>query len=214
MDNFAVAHLEEIDELADGRYLYRPVRHHLGITAFGVSAWSVSAAGDEIIEALGDDNPTADQELFLVVRGHAVFELNGDRVDAPTGTLVYAPPRSQRKAIAEEPGTLILLVEGTPGQAYEARGWELWAPIAPLYAAGEYAEVAKRLRELVEAFPQYALLSFNLACCESLTGQTSDAIDHLRRAIDISEEFRAAAKEDSDLDPIRDDAAFRELIGS
>ena len=31
-------------------------------------------------------------------------------------------------------------LEGTPGKAYEARGWELWAPLAPLYQAGEYAE--------------------------------------------------------------------------
>src|SRR2546423_6951241 len=111
MDNFVVAHLDEIDELADGRYLYRPVRHHLGITAFGASVWSARAAGDEIIAGLGEDNPFADQELFLVVRGHAVFELNGEQVDAPTGTLVYAPPRSQRKATAKEAGTLILLVE-------------------------------------------------------------------------------------------------------
>jgi tetratricopeptide (TPR) repeat protein len=214
MDDFGVAHLDEIDELADGRYHYRPVRHHLGITAFGASVWSARAAGDEIIDALGEDNPTADQELFLVVRGHAVFELNGDQVDAPSGTLVYAPPRAQRKATAKEAGTLILLVEGTPGQGYEARGWELWAPLARLYSAGEYAEVATRLREALEASPQYALLFFNLACCESLIGQTSAALDHLRHAIDMSEEFRAFAKEDSDLDLIRNEPAFKELIGN
>jgi tetratricopeptide (TPR) repeat protein len=214
MDNFAVAHLEEIDELADGRYLYRPVRHHLDITAFGASVWSARAAGDEIIAALGADSPEADQELFLVVRGHAVFELNGDQVDAPTGTLVYAPPRAHRKAIAKEAGTLILLVEGTPGQGYEARGWELWAPLTRLYSAGEYAEVATRLREAVEASPQYALLFFNLACCESLIGQTSDALDHLRHAIDMSEEFRAFAKDDPDLDPLRNEPAFKELISN
>lgn len=214
MDDFAVANIDEIDELVDAGCLYRPVRHHLGITAFGVTAWTARAAGDLIINEHDEGDPTSDQELFLVVRGHAVFELHGDRVDAPTGTLVYAPPGAQRKAIAEEAGTLILLVEGTPGKAYEPRGWELWAPLAPLYAAGEYAEVATRLRVAVEASPQYALLFFNLACCESLTGQTSDALDHLRHAIDMSEEFRALAKDDSDLDPLRDEPAFKELIGN
>jgi hypothetical protein len=29
---WAVARLDEIDELADGAFRYRPVRHHLGIT--------------------------------------------------------------------------------------------------------------------------------------------------------------------------------------
>ena len=102
---------------------------------------------------------------------------------------------------------------GTPGKAYDPRGWELWAPLWPLYEAGEHADVAERLRVVVEAHPQYALLFYNLACCESLTGRTTDAIEHLRRAIDMSEEFRAYAKDDSDLDPVRDEPAFEELIG-
>jgi hypothetical protein len=65
---------------------------------------------------------------------------------------------------------------------------------------------------VVEAHPQYALLFYNLACCESLAGRTTDAVDHLRRAIDMSEQFRAYAKDDSDLDPLRDEPAFKELI--
>jgi tetratricopeptide (TPR) repeat protein len=147
-----------------------------------------------------------------VLRGHAVFELGGGRVDAPAGTFVFAPPRIKRRAFAEEAGTTIVLIEGTPGKAYEPRGWELWAPLVPLYESGEYAEVAERLRVLVDADAQYALLFYNLACCESLTGQTTDALDHLQRAIDMSEEFRREAKLDSDLDPIRDQPAFRQLI--
>jgi mannose-6-phosphate isomerase-like protein (cupin superfamily) len=194
MGSYAVARLDEIDELADGRCLYRPIRQHFGITSFGVTAWSARAAGDLIVNEHDEGDPTADQELFLVLRGHAVFELEGDRVDAPAGTLVFAPPRMKRRAFAEEEGTTIMLVEGTPGQAYEPRGWELWAPLVPLYESGEYAEVADRLREVVDANPQYAMLFYNLACCESLTGRTTDALDHLRRAIDVSEEFRADAR--------------------
>jgi tetratricopeptide (TPR) repeat protein len=105
------------------------------------------------------------------------------------------------------------LIEGTPGEAYEPRGWELWAPLVPLYEAGEFAEVADRLRVLVEASPQYAPLFYNLACCESLSGQPIEALAHLKQAIDMSEEFRASASQDSDLDPIRDDPAFKELAG-
>jgi len=212
MAGYAVVHLDEIDELADGRCHYRPIRHHLGITAFGVTAWTARAAGDLVINEHDEGDPTADQELFLVLRGHAVFELDGDRVDAPAGTLVFAPPRMKRTASAGEAGTIIIAFEGTPGKAYEARGWELWAPLVPLYEAGEYAEVGDRLRVLVEASPQYALLFYNLACCESLSGRTTDALDHLRHAIEVSEEFRDSAKHDSDLDPIRDEPAFKQLI--
>ena len=119
-----------------------------------------------------------------------------------------------RTAFAEEPDTTIIAVGGTPGKAYEAAGWELWAPSGPLYEAGEHAEVAERLRILVEAHPQYALLFYNLACCESMTGRTKDALDHLQRAIDMSEQFRAYAKDDSDFDRIRNEPAFQELTAS
>jgi len=214
MVGYALAHLDEIDEFTDAGCHYRPIRHHLGITAFGLTFWTAHAAGDLVINEHDEDDPTADQELFLVLRGHAVFEIDGDRVDAPTGALVFVPPGTRRNASAQQGGTTILLVEGTPGKAYEARGWELWAPLFPLYEARKYAEVADRLGSaLVAAGPQYPMLFYNLACCESLCGRTSAALDHLRHAIELSEEFRGNAKDDSDLDPIRDEAAFKQLIG-
>src|SRR5205814_1654987 len=119
----AVAHLDEIDEQDDGRCPWRPVRHHFGITAFGVNAWTARDAGDRIINE-HDESDDANEELYLVLRGRAVFELDGERVVAPAG-----------------------------------------------------------------------------------------ALDHLRRAIDMSERSRAYAEDDSDFDPIRDEPAFKELIG-
>jgi tetratricopeptide (TPR) repeat protein len=153
------------------------------------------------------------EELYLVQQGRAVFELDGERLDAPAGTLVFARPGVKRTAFAEEPGTTILAVGGVAGKAYAPDGWEIWAPMRPLYEAGEYAEVADRLRVAVDAHPQYADLFYNLACCESLVGRTTDAIEHLGQAIDLSERLRAFAKDDSDFDPIRDEPAFKELIG-
>ena len=213
MRSYAVAHLDEIDEQDDGRCPWRPVRHHFGITAFGVNAWTARDAGDRIINE-HDESDDSNEELYFVVRGRAVFELEGDRMDAPTGTLVFARPGVKRTAFAEEPETTIIALGGIPGKAYEPDGWELWAPLKPLYEAGEYAEVADRGRGLAEAQPQYADLFYNVACCESLAGRTTDAIDHLRRSIEMSERFRAYAKDDSDFDPIRDEAAFKELISS
>jgi tetratricopeptide (TPR) repeat protein len=210
MSGYAVAHLDEIDEQDDGRCPYRPVRHHFGITAFGVNAWTGHDAGDRIINE--HDEVEENEELYVVQQGRATFELDGERVDAPAGTLVFARPGVKRTAFAEEPETTILALGGTSGQAYEPHGWELWAPLRPLYEQGEYAEAADRGRALVEAHPQYAALFYNLACCESLSGRTTDAVDHLRHAIEMSEQFRAYAKDDSDFDPIRAEPAFKELF--
>jgi tetratricopeptide (TPR) repeat protein len=214
MNGYAVAHLDEIEELTDGRSPWRPVRHHFGIRSFGVNAWTGREAGDRIInehdESDADDN---EEELYVVQSGRATFELDGERVDAPAGTFVFARPGVKRTAFAEEPGTTIVALGGTPGKAYEPVGWEIWAPLNRLYQAGEYAEAADRGRKLIEAHPEYVGLLYNLACCESLAGQTTDAIEHLRQAIERSERSRSLAAGDSDFDPIRDEPAFKELVG-
>jgi hypothetical protein len=53
---------------------------------------------------------------------------------------------------------------------------------------------------------------YNLACCEVLAGRKEDAIGHLRVAFERRPSLRDVAKEDTDLDPLRDEPAFRELV--
>jgi tetratricopeptide (TPR) repeat protein len=216
MGEYAIAQLEEIEELDDGRSPWRPVRHHFGITSFGINTWTGRETGDRIINE-HDETDEADledhsEELYFATTGRATFELDGERRDAPAGTFVFVQPEVKRTAFAEEPGTTILAVGGVPGKAYEVLGWELWAPVRQLYDAGDYAAAIERGRELIEASPQYAIPFYNLACCESLAGRTADALEHLRHAIELSEQFRAYAKGDSDFDPIREEPGFKELV--
>jgi tetratricopeptide (TPR) repeat protein len=213
MGNHAVAHLEEIDELDDGRCPFRPVRHHLGITAFGVTAWTGRDAGDRIINEHGEDEAGAHEELYLVLHGHAVFDLDGEKVDARAGTFVFARPGVKRTAFAEEGPTTIVAVGAPAGKVYEAEGWELWAPLSAQYRQGRYAEAADRGRALIEAHPQSGGLLYNVACCESLAGRAAAAIEHLGQAVGLSERYRAHAKGDPDFDAIRDEPAFVELVG-
>ena len=209
--SYEVAQLDQIEEISDGRCPWRPVRHHLGITAFGVNAWTGRAVGDRIINE--HDEADEDEELYVVLSGRAVFELDGERRDAPAGTLVFVRPGVTRTAFAEEADTTVVAIGATPGQAYEPGGWEIWAPIDPLYRAGEYAQAADRGRELVESHPEYPMVFYNLACCESLAGRPADALRHLRQAIEASERFREYARGDSDFDPIRAEPGFDELVG-
>jgi tetratricopeptide (TPR) repeat protein len=211
MSRYAVAKLDEIDEITDGREPWRPVRHHFGIRAFGVNSWTGREAGDRIINE--HDEAGEDEELYFVQAGRARFELGGETVDAPAGTFVFVEPGVRRTAFAEEPGTTLLAVGAIPGQAYEPSGWELWAEVGPLYQAGEYEQAADRASELVEAHPEYPMLFYNLACVESLAGRKDSAIEHLRQAGERSDRMRELAAEDSDFDAIRDDPRFKELIG-
>ncbi len=210
MSTYKVAQLEEIEEITDGRCPWRPVRKHFGIMSFGINAWTAPNAGDRIINEHDEDGEH--EELYIVQRGRATFELDGERIDAPEGTFVFADPGVKRTAFAEEPGTTVIALGGTPGQAFEPNGWEVWAPIHALYLDGKYDEAADRGAGLIEANPEYADVAYNVACCESLAGRTADAIDHLRLAIERSERFREFAAGDTDLDPIREEPAFKELM--
>jgi tetratricopeptide (TPR) repeat protein len=215
MSEFAVAHLDEIEELDDGRTPWRPIRHHFGIQSFGINAWTARQAGDRIINEHDEaDVENAQEELYFVQHGSATFELDGERVNAPAGTFVHVQPEVVRAAFAEEAGTTIVSLGATPGKPYISFGWELWAPIRPLYEAGEYEEAADRAREVFEAHPDYPLLLYNLACCESLAGRKADALEHLRLGIERWEGFVSYAASDSDFIPIRDEPEFEKLVRS
>jgi hypothetical protein len=213
MANWGVSRIEDVPELTPvGECPIRPIRHHFGISAFGVNAWTAKAAGDRLINEHEED--PGSEELYVVMRGRAVFELDGERQDAPAGTLVFAAPEVKRTAFAEEAGTTVLAIGATVGKAYDPVGWELWYPLRKRYEAGEHAEVLTEMRQVVADAPQYGLLTYNLACLESLGGDKAAALEHLRKAIELSEQFRDYARQDSDLDAVRDDPAFEELMAS
>ena len=212
MSEYKVATVDELQDIdyREGTHM-RPVRHHLGITAFGTNAWTAAKAGDRLMPEHEEDE--GNEELYVVLRGRARFELGGDSVDAPEGTLVFVQPQTTRTAFAEEAGTTVLAIGSTAGKAYEAGGWEVWAPVHPLYDAGEYDAAIEKARPIAEANPQYGAVLYNLACCEALAGRAEDAIGHLRTAFERRPGLRELAREDSDFDSIREDAGFKELVG-
>ena len=211
MTDYSVAQLHEIEVLDDGRCPWRPVRHHFGITSFGVNAFTGQNVGDRIINE--HDEADEHEELYLVHQGRARFELDDEEVDAPAGTFVFAKRGVKRTAFAEEPETTLVAIGGAPGQAYEPHGWEVWSQLQPLFQAGEYDQVADRGKALLEGHPEYTGVFYNVACAEALAGRKEDALEHLRHAIAGSERFRELARDDSDFDSLRDQPAFKELVG-
>jgi quercetin dioxygenase-like cupin family protein len=208
--DYSVVRFDSIGEIDDGGAPYRPVRHHFGIASFGVSSFTGRKTGDRIINEHSEEDDQ--EELYLVLQGRATFELDGERVDAPAGTLVFAEPGVKRTAFAEEDGSTIVVVGGKPGKVYEVLGFEAWAPFHPLYEAGDYAEAADRARGVIEAYPEAFGAFFYLACCEARAGRVDDAARHLRHAIEQSERLRGLARRNSDLDSIRDRPEIAELL--
>ena len=210
MAAYRVSRFDAIDEIDDGGVPYRPVRHHFGIASFGVNSFTGRKAGDRIINEHSEEDDQ--EELYLVLQGRATFELNGERVDAPAGTLVFAEPGVKRTAFADKDGTTIVVVGGKPGKAYEVLGFEAWAPFHGLYEAGDYAEAADQARAAIEAQPEAVGAFFYLACCEARAGRADDAAQHLRHALEPSGRLRGLARRNPDLDSIRDRPEIAELL--
>jgi hypothetical protein len=91
---------------------------------------------------------------------------------------------------------------------------DLWGQVMPLYEAGDYEAAADLGRELLAQHPDNGRLAYNVACCESLAGRAADAVEHLRVAVGGNDGARGMAAKDPDFDRIRDDPAFRELVGT
>lgn len=105
-----------------------PLRHTLGIEAFGINAWVGREAGDEVIEKhdeLNEDPADSHEEVYVVIEGRATFTVDGEEVDAPTGTVIFVKdPSLVRHAVARTAGTTVLAIGGPVGKAFEPSPWE------------------------------------------------------------------------------------------
>ena len=190
-----------------GTLVWKPVRRTLGITAFGINAYTAANAGDEVVEDHTEE-PLGHEEVYAVVSGHAVFAVDGEEVDAPAGTLVYLDdPKQRRSAVAREAGTTVLAIGGVPGR-HEVSAWEWVFAAVPLARAGDHEGAKAVVREGLEAKPGSAALLYHLACFEALAGERDAALEHLNAAVASEERFRAHAREDEDFASIRDDPRF------
>jgi tetratricopeptide (TPR) repeat protein len=209
---FGLAHLSEIQqvEVLD-RLAWVPVRRHFGVGAFGVNAYVAADAGDPVVEDHDEVGGGAGrhEELYFVAAGRARFTVGGEELDAPSGTFVFVrDPSARRCAVAEEAGTTVLVVGGARGRAYSVSPWEYYFAAAPYAKAGDYDRAASTVAEGLASYPDHASLLYNLACYESLGGHWDEALGHLARAVELDPRAREWAKDDADLDPIREDPAF------
>src|SRR3984893_8728187 len=201
---FEIVRLDEIEEIDDGSEPFRPVRHRLGITTFGVTAWTARADGAKLTNEHDENEPNSSEELYVVMSGHALFELDGQRRDAPAGTFVRVAPGVRRTAFARDVGTTVLAIgAASPGKPYKPDGWELFAPLWPLFESGEYEEGVDRAQALIADDPPYAPLHYGTGCFESRSGRLDAALAHLRRAIELAPGMAELARDDPDLAALR-----------
>jgi len=204
--SWASIRLEEIEPIpvVGGTLLWQPVRRTLDIGAFGINAYVAPNAGDDVVEEHTEE-ALGHEEIYVVLTGRATFTLDDERLDAPTGTVVFVrDPKVKRHAQAMEPDTTVLAVGGPRGGAYEPSPWEDFFAAERHRAAGDYTAYATELAEALERRPDHPSTLYNLACAEALAGRPDEALGHLRRALELKPELAEIAGSDEDLESLHD----------
>ena len=99
--------ISSLDELGEG-YGFRKIRRGLGVTAFGVNALVMPAGYEGFLHY----HDTQD-ELYLVHRGRARFEVGGEVRELGPGGLCHVEATTPRKVSNASPDEdLVLLVVG------------------------------------------------------------------------------------------------------
>lgn len=187
-----------------GELRWKPIRRTLGIEAFGMNAYTGENVGDDVVERHSEER-LGHEEVYLVLAGRATFELDGESLDAPAGTMVFLrDPTVRRYASAAEPGTTVLAVGGKPGEAYTPSAWE-WYFEAERFRDPLDPEAALRLMdEANERFPDHVGVVYSTACWLALAGREDEALETLRRAVELDPRTREWAAGDDDLVSVRD----------
>jgi tetratricopeptide (TPR) repeat protein len=205
--SYAVARIEDVESLRTRHgYDWHSIRHHFGVRAFGVNA-NVAVEPGVIVEEHDEMHGDGGQEeLYVVVSGHATFTVEGEEVDAPAGTLVFVrDPAAKRAAVAHEAGTTLLCVGGRPGQPFRVSTWEYSRRAQARVEAGDPEAAVEIMEEVHAERPDDSRTLYDLACFESLAGHREDALAHLRRALELEPSLRELVANDPDLELVRDE---------
>lgn len=106
-----------------GDPLWYPLQHYFGFRAFGVNVYTAPEAGGALIGE-HDESGSEQEELYLVTEGAARFTIDGEEhVVSALGIVAVPDPEARRSAIAEEPGTTLVVVGGSRAERFDS-SWE------------------------------------------------------------------------------------------
>ena len=214
MNGWTTIRFDDLDrvEVGEKGLEWRPIRRRFELSAFGMNAYSSSRPGGEVVEE-HTEQQLGHEEVYVVVRGHATFHLDGEDVDAPAGTMVVLrDPGVKRGATAVDSDTIVLAVGGKPGEPFRPSAWESYFAAAPLAKAGRFDEAIALMEADAEQHRDNPAFLYNLACYEALGGRREDAVTHVVAAIEAAPRYAQWAKEDADFESIRDDPRFSEVL--
>lgn len=116
MADYTIKRIDDCEAVYAGSM--RRVRAELGVTSFGMQVLDLPPNLTQYPEH--DHADAGQEEVYLVLRGSATLEIEGEPVALDPETIVRVGPSARRKIVTGADGARILALGGVPGQAYEA----------------------------------------------------------------------------------------------
>lgn len=171
--------------------VWRPVRAALDSRVVGLSAYTASRPGQEIVE---DHVETLDgrghEEVYVVLRGRARFVLDGEEVDASAGMLIAVGPDVKRAAVAIDADTAVLALGGPPDFVPAESEW---IDRARPHMNDDPRRARQLIDELRQEHPESAAVPLAEAIFAAARGDRTGAIAWIRAGVAISPAVREFA---------------------
>jgi uncharacterized cupin superfamily protein len=118
MPGYSAKSIDELPSLWDG--FASLVRAGLDITAFGVNIMNLPP---DYSTKSHDEADSGQQELYVALRGSGSVDIGDERLPLDAEHLVKVDAGTARVLSSGPDGLRVLIVGGTPGQAYEPQDW-------------------------------------------------------------------------------------------
>lgn len=115
MSNYTAKRISEMEAGFGGGFV--KARAELGVTSFGMQVIQLPPNFSDYPDH--DHAETGQEEVFVPLSGSGWMEINGERVDLDTETMVRVSPDAKRKAFSGPEGLRMLALGGAPGEAYK-----------------------------------------------------------------------------------------------
>ena len=115
MANYTVKKIGEMEGAFGGGM--RRARAELGVSSFGMQIEEFPPNFDQYPEHSHSED--GQEEVYVVLRGTAEIEVEGERIALDPETMVRVGPGVSRRIFAGPEGVRVLALGGVPGAAYE-----------------------------------------------------------------------------------------------
>ena len=117
MADYTAKKIAEMEATYGGGFV--KARAELGVSSFGIQLIQLPPDSSDYPEH--DHVADGQEEVYLAISGSGVIEIDGERVELDSETLVRVGPAARRKLLSGPDGLRVFALGGAPGEVYKIK---------------------------------------------------------------------------------------------